>query len=853
MRPQRHSRPSRIALVSLFVVGVIAGLVGAAGVAGAVDSPATLAGLGAAGIDQNFDTLTATGTTSTVLPSGLRLSENGTSASNDGAYRISDGTANNGDTYSFGPASNTDRAFGSIQSSTLAPVSFGYAMRNDTGSTITALTIAYTGEFWRFGATGRTDTLDASYTIGDKTLGSAGWTDVNALDFVTPSTAGSVGARDGSLAANRVRLCTTLTGISVPANGVFILRWADANANGADDGLAVDNLAVRIASVSCPADTGTGGGNPGGGGGIVKIHDIQGSGAASPMQGQTVTIEGVVTGIDDEIGASFGNNNTINTFPEDSGIYVQEETADADSDPNTSEGIFVGYVRNRGLYPPGTKVQLNGTVVEKFGQTMIDETINEEPQNLGPATIPSPVVIDLATANGQDPSSKPYYESLEGMLVSLPVGVANSGGTNKFGELFLVPGTSSFTLQRTDPAQPGLIGTIDDAGSGDPDNPYRPTQANTVVVNADKGDTVHDVTGPLNFSFSNYKIAVQDAQFYGTATIDHTGVSYPYNRLAPAARGQIRIASFNVENYFPVGGALDGGIVSQAEFDAKTARLTDAIGTQLHAPDVVAVQEVYDLATLQVLAASLQSHGFGTYTAYLQEGNDNRGIDVGFLAKSTVTVNSVTQYGLTAPGSCSDVSGRLFDRPPLALEFTAPAPVGTVILFSNHFASKSAPDSCREAQATFVRDQVSTLEAQGKKVIVAGDLNAFEDEGALSILGGPVTTLTNQWNTTPAEERYSFNFQGLLQTLDHVLVNDAVDPLVVGFQYAHLDNDYYERGDSAAKVSDHDPPVLTLGVAAPDPVVAETPWVALFSLSAVALVAGALIVVRRRSTSAPVG
>ena len=61
----------------------------------------------------------------------------------------------------------------------------------------------------------------------------------------------------------------------------------------------------------------------------TAIHDIQGSGATTPLPGATnVTIEGVVVG--DYQGAG-----------QLSGYYVQEEDADADADPATSEGIFV--------------------------------------------------------------------------------------------------------------------------------------------------------------------------------------------------------------------------------------------------------------------------------------------------------------------------------------------------------------------------------------------------------------------------------------------------------------------------------------------------------------------------------
>ncbi len=99
--------------------------------------------------------------------------------------------------------------------------------------------------------------------------------------------------------------------------------------------------------------------------------------------------------------------------------------------------------------------------------------------------------------------------------------------------------------------------------------------------------------------------------------------------------------------------------------------------------------------------------------------------------------------------------------------------------------------------------------------MVAGDLNAFEDESALQALEDGTTSLDNLWDEAPEEERYSFAFSGKLQTLDHILATDGLQPKVGDFLYAHFDNDYHERDDAnetgdGHKVSDHDPPVVTL-------------------------------------------
>ena len=595
--------------------------------------------------------------------------------------------------------------------------------------------------------------------------------------------------------------CREGTGITTPtANGDSSFERKSDGRQDTDDN-AADFAGPKAGG---PQNLSGGGGEPGPE--ITKIHAVQGPGDGSPLAGRTVTVEGVVTGIDDEVGAGFGSGNTIRRFPEDAGIFVQEEAADADADPDTSEGVFVGFVRDRAAYKPGDVVRVNGRVGEKFGLTMISETFDREPEEVGSVPVPAPVEIDAARAEAQDPASRPYYETLEGMRARLAVGTANSGGTNKFGELFMTPGTDRDRVFRTD-TEPALIATDADAGAGDPGNPYRDPDGSTTEVDADLFDTVEGVVGPMGFSFENYRIMVQPGDL---PAVTDTGVAYPYEELEPAESRQFRVASFNVENYFPVGGALDGGNVSQDEFDEKTARLTDAIDDRLERPEVVAVQEVYDLATLRTLAASV-----GGYTAHLEEGNDSRGIDVGFLIEDGVKVEGVTQYGkaATAPEGldCSDVPGGLFDRPPLAVEVTARG-FGGFTVFSNHFASKAAPDACREAQAAFVRDRVAELEDAGKRSIVAGDLNAFEDESALRTLEDGTTTLDNLWDTAPEQGRYSFAFQGRLQTLDHVLVTQGLKNRAGDFRYAHFDNDYFERDDptDGHHVSDHDPPVLTL-------------------------------------------
>src|SRR5437879_2843904 len=91
---------------------------------------------------QNFDTLANTGTSSAV-PAGWAFSESGTNANT--TYSTGTGSSNAGDTYSFGAAASTDRAFGTLLSGSLVPT-IGACFVNNTGAPITSLAIAHTGE-----------------------------------------------------------------------------------------------------------------------------------------------------------------------------------------------------------------------------------------------------------------------------------------------------------------------------------------------------------------------------------------------------------------------------------------------------------------------------------------------------------------------------------------------------------------------------------------------------------------------------------------------------------------------------------------------------------------------------------
>ncbi|MBC8009856.1 MAG: PEP-CTERM sorting domain-containing protein [Burkholderiales bacterium] len=201
---------------------------------------------------QNFNTLsnTAGSTTNNLTITGWFMTETGGGARDNEQHAVDTGGSNTGDTYSYGAASNTERALGGYQSGTLIPV-YGAAFTNNTGFTIDSLLIAYTGEQWRIGntAAARDDRIDFQYSLNATSLTTGTWTDVNALDFTNRiKTAASAGALDGNATANRIAISDAITGLTIVNGASFWIRWNDLNAAGADDGLAVDDFSLTPAS-----------------------------------------------------------------------------------------------------------------------------------------------------------------------------------------------------------------------------------------------------------------------------------------------------------------------------------------------------------------------------------------------------------------------------------------------------------------------------------------------------------------------------------------------------------------------------------------------------------------------------
>jgi endonuclease I len=199
---------------------------------------------------QDFNTLNNSGT-STVLPTGWLLNETGTSANT--TYGADNGGSNSGNTYSYGSTAATERAFGGLQSGSVIPT-IGVAFTNNSGTTITSITVNYTGEQWRAGIANRTvaDTLNFQYSTDATSINTGTWIDENSLDFASPTLNVAAGALDGNAAVNRTAKTFTINGLNIAAGSTFYFRWTDFNITSSDDGLAIDDITINFSGTVIP-------------------------------------------------------------------------------------------------------------------------------------------------------------------------------------------------------------------------------------------------------------------------------------------------------------------------------------------------------------------------------------------------------------------------------------------------------------------------------------------------------------------------------------------------------------------------------------------------------------------------
>ncbi|OUC16227.1 MAG: hypothetical protein B0A82_02730 [Alkalinema sp. CACIAM 70d] len=573
----------------------------------------------------------------------------------------------------------------------------------------------------------------------------------------------------------------------------------------------------------------------------VRISDIQGTRHISAFNGQAVrNVQGIVTAI------------------ATNGFYLQDPTPD--NNEATSEGIFIFTGSNSALLTArtvGEAILVSGTVSEfRPGGSANNLTITQIGNNNAvqspsiaawtnpPTTTIAPTVLgnggrripnqiisnDAVNGNIEaagtvfDPQQDgiDFYESLEGMLVQVNNPIATSP-TAKFGsseEIWVLADNGVNATNRT--SRGGSLITATDF------NPER-IQIDDLINGAitlpsvNVGAQLSTLTGVVSYDFNNYEVLVSS-----TPTVVQASPLQKEVTNLVGSKNQLTFATFNVENLDPSDG------------DVKFNALANAIVKNLRTPDIINLEEVQDNngaindavvdanQTFQKLIDAIVQAGGPTYEYRQinpiddQDGGEPGGnIRVGFLFNPSRGIGFV-EGSLQRLTDANLADGDAFanSRKPLVGTFTFNGEQVTVI--GNHFNSKGGDQPLfgpnqpptlssevqRNQQATIVKDYVqSLLNNNGNaNVIVAGDLNDFEFSNPLSILES--AGLTTLIETLPENERYTYNFQGNAQTLDHILASQNLVSLLDGVDVVHINSEF------ADQVSDHDPILAVFNIEA---------------------------------------
>lgn len=143
-----------------------------------------------------------------------------------------DGSNNTGGIWAYGTGG--DYSLGALCSSTAPATSIIYAVTftNNTGTTITSITLSWNYEQWRFANSGFVE-LDCSGT-GSLT----GNAILNGKDFS--------GVASGSAGATTPVTSFTLTGLSIAASASFGIQWRDVDHSSVDNGNSIDDFTIDI-------------------------------------------------------------------------------------------------------------------------------------------------------------------------------------------------------------------------------------------------------------------------------------------------------------------------------------------------------------------------------------------------------------------------------------------------------------------------------------------------------------------------------------------------------------------------------------------------------------------------------
>lgn len=571
------------------------------------------------------------------------------------------------------------------------------------------------------------------------------------------------------------------------------------------------------------------------------IMQIQGNGVRSPLVGQSVTTTGVVYDI-----AS-------------NGFWMQDPNGDGDA--ATSDGIFVATSSTSAIHK-GDSVSVTGTVSEVVAGN--DQAAAPETQLTSPTVVvlstgnPLPPPTTISAANVDPNGDLSQLERFEGMRVhvdTLNVIMPTGGALNESTATSVSDGVFYGVF-------PGLPRAFRGAGielpsaapsgspccipfwNGAPQRIRVDTKALSTPQDVATGALVSNLTGPLSFAQHTYTIVTETAP----AVVPPSSTSA--SAVPAPASDEFTIATFNLQHFYDTtNNTGTEPVLSSAAFNGRLAKLSLTIRTLLLMPDIISVQEVENLSTLQAIANRVNNDAVAAggsnpgYAAYLIPGNDPV-LNLGFLVRPRITVNSVNQYGKTVTFvQPNGATVNLNDRPPLVLDATVSNSFGSLrfLVINAHGVSTSNIDSPtdgarvrlkRRLQAEYLANLMQSFQVANPqaKILLAGDVNAYAvNDGYVdeigTLLGTPTPAnqvvaasadlvdpnFTNLEALLAPEQRYQFANFGTAESIDFLLASQGMMSSFSRFTFLRSNVDFPEifRNTTTRpeRLSTHDVPI----------------------------------------------